>query len=93
MCAVCSREFYQKYQLESHKNVHDQDKEYRCAYPRCTHVYKSQGEYSRHCGEYKEYACTECDKEFTEKKNLEQHMELHSDIFKDIFNDSGGGAA
>ena len=88
MCAVCSREFYQKYQLESHKNVHDPDKEYRCVYPRCTYVYKRQGEYNHHykshCGEYKEYGCTECDKKFTVKKNLDQHMELHSDIFKEV---------
>ena len=35
MCSMYSKEFFQKYQMESHKNVHDTDKEFRCLYPRC----------------------------------------------------------
>ena len=72
MCSVCGREFYQKYQFDSHKNVHDPDKEFRCAYPRSNHVYKSQGKYNHHygshCGEYKEFECPNCDKTLQKRR-------------------------
>ena len=59
MCSMCSKEFFQKYQMESHKNVHDLNKEFRCLYSRCNHMYKSQGEYNHyyrsHCREYEEF--------------------------------------
>ena len=88
MCSKCSKEFFWKYQMESNKNVHDLEKEFRCLYPKCNHVYKSHGEYNHHyrshCRKYEEFQCQDCDKTFTEKKNLDQHMELHTDNFKEV---------
>ena len=88
MCLTCSKEFYHKYQLDSHIYVHDLDKVFPCTYPQCNCVYKSQGEYNQHkkshCGEYKEFECSECGKKFSEKKSQDQHLELHSDDLKGV---------
>ena len=88
MCLTCSREFFQKYQLENHKNVHDPDKEFRCSYPRCSHTYRSHGEYNHHCrshcGEYADFKCKDCNKTYTGKKSLDQHMVLHTEVLKEV---------
>ena len=88
ICLMWSHEFFQKYQLENHKNVHDPDKEFRCSYPRCSHTYKSQGEYNHHyrshCREYADFKCKDCNKTFTEKKSLDQHMVLHTEVLKEV---------
>ena len=72
MCSMCNKEFFQKYQMKSHKNVHNLDKEFRCLYPRCNHVYKSQGEYNchyrSHCRENEEFQCQDCDKPLQKKR-------------------------
>ena len=41
-------------------------------------------QYQSHCREYQEFEGPDCDKTFTEKKNLDQHMELHSDNLKEV---------
>ena len=61
---------------------------FSCAHTHDAIVYKSQGEYNEHkkshCGEYKEFECSEFGKTFSEKKNWNQHLELHSDDLKEV---------
>ena len=47
-CDKCSKMFHEKYVLESHLNTHT-GHGYKCTYPKCDRIYKSQAKYNRIC--------------------------------------------
>ena len=46
-CDKCSKMFHEKYVLESHLNTHT-GHGYKCTYPKCDRIYKSQAKYNWH---------------------------------------------
>ena len=56
---------------------------YKCTYPKCDRIYKSQAEYNRHLLTYTQpkdkVRCHVCDKAFDLKKYLDEHLKKHED--------------
>ena len=82
ICYVCMKKFENKYRLEDHMNIHDEENPYFCKV--CDKGFTTKYTYERHVLQNHEedeghYACKECNASFTLNRNLNRHIaERHS---------------
>lgn len=80
-CDVCGRPFKNQQQLIKHRMTHlnpSERQEYRCSY--CNIMFDTIKIRQRHEKRHQEgdnFACQECDRKFTNEKNLAHHMKHH----------------
>jgi hypothetical protein len=77
ICYVCMKKFENKYRLEDHMNIHNQENPYFCK--SCDKGYTTKYTYERHVLQNHEdntesYVCGECNESYTLETNLKRHI-------------------
>ena len=83
-CEKCKKNFSTQGNLQTHiKNIHENNRPFKCTFPNCTKAYVCLGKLYVHERTHtglKPFVCQICQKSFNEKGNLKSHLKFHSEI-------------
>lgn len=78
-CPVCGRRFKEKYTMQVHMRVHNEERPFTC--PTCGKRFSQRGNLTVHQRTHTQdrpHKCQVCDKTFREKAALKKHSQVHS---------------
>ena len=79
VCDICDKRFTNKYVLQKHKTIHDENRSKSKCDICSTEVYELEAHLRTHDEERKKYKCDICNNDFVTQTTLERHKITHNE--------------